>query len=125
LCQPIWVLITPDSSIRALWQIPAQIYVNQEEHGEKQQWSLLIKYLSHTPQGCFTRRKNLMTMGQRLYFPSEWCNATDFISLLKIHRPWPGLNPQTLVPMVSTITTRPPRLTRNRFLHFTTWGEAR
>jgi hypothetical protein len=33
---------------------------------------------------------------------------TDFITL-KIHRPGPGLNPETLGPVASTLTTRPPR----------------
>jgi hypothetical protein len=36
--------------------------------------------------------------------------ATDFITL-KIHRPLPGLNPRTLGPVASTLTTRLPRAT--------------
>jgi hypothetical protein len=34
----------------------------------------------------------------------------NFITL-KIHRPRPGLNPRTLGPVASTLTTRPPRAT--------------
>jgi hypothetical protein len=30
---------------------------------------------------------------------------------LKIHRPWLGLNPRTLGPVASMLTTRPPRAT--------------
>jgi hypothetical protein len=50
------------------------------------------------------------TWDRRLYFPSEGRRATDFITL-KIHRPRPGLNPRTLGPVASTLTTRPPRAT--------------
>jgi hypothetical protein len=32
-----------------------------------------------------------------------------FLSPIKIHRPRPGLNPRTLGPVASTLTTRPPR----------------
>jgi hypothetical protein len=45
-----------------------------------------------------------------LHFPSEGRRATDFITL-KIHRPRPVLNPRTLGPVASTLTTRPPRAT--------------
>jgi hypothetical protein len=37
--------------------------------------------------------------------------AADFITF-KIHRPRPGLNPRTLGPVASTLTTRSPRATR-------------
>jgi hypothetical protein len=40
-------------------------------------------------------------MGQRLYFPSKGRRAAD------IYRPRPGLNPRTLVPIPSTLITRP------------------
>jgi hypothetical protein len=59
--------------------------------------------------GSFTCRKSA-TCDRRLYFPSEGRRAADFITL-KIHRPRPGLNPRTLGPMLSTLTTRPPRAT--------------
>jgi hypothetical protein len=49
-----------------------------------------------------------MTWDRQLYFPSEGRRAADFITL-KIQRPRPGLNPRTLGPMASTLTTRPPR----------------
>jgi hypothetical protein len=35
-----------------------------------------------------------------------------FLSPLKIHRPRPGMNPRTLGPVESMITTRPPRPTK-------------
>jgi hypothetical protein len=41
---------------------------------------------------------------------SEGRRAADFITL-KIHRPRPGLNPRTLSPVASTLTTRPPMAT--------------
>jgi hypothetical protein len=40
----------------------------------------------------------------------EGVRAADFITL-KIHRPRPGLNPRTLGPVASTLTTRPQRAT--------------
>jgi hypothetical protein len=54
----------------------------------------------------------LRAWDRRLYFPSEGRRATDFITL-KIHRPRPGLNPRTLGPVASTLTTRPPRATKD------------
>jgi hypothetical protein len=44
-------------------------------------------------------------MGPTALFPLRRC-AKDFITL-KIHRPRPGLNPRTLGPVASTLTTRP------------------
>jgi hypothetical protein len=45
-----------------------------------------------------------MTWGRQLHFPSEGRHAEDF------YRPWPGLNPQTLGLMASTVTARPQRM---------------
>jgi hypothetical protein len=50
------------------------------------------------------RAVNLRHGTRRLYFPSEGKRATDFIAL-KNHRPRPGLSPQTLGPVASTLTT--------------------
>jgi hypothetical protein len=44
-----------------------------------------------------------------LYFPSERNVYCGFVSPLKIHRFGRVLNPQTLGPVASTLTTRPPR----------------
>jgi hypothetical protein len=44
------------------------------------------------------------------FTPLRRRRATDFITL-KIHRPRPCLNPRTLGPVASTLTTRPPRAT--------------
>jgi hypothetical protein len=49
--------------------------------------------------------------------PPKERRAADFITL-KIHRPWPGLNPRTLGPVASTLTTRPPRATYNNNTHY-------
>jgi hypothetical protein len=38
--------------------------------------------------------------------PKEVCG---FLSLLKIHHPWPVLNPRTFGPIANTVTTIPPR----------------
>jgi hypothetical protein len=51
-------------------------------------------------------------MGRPLHFRSERSYATDLYRPLKIYRPRPCLNPRTLGPMTSTLTTRPPRATK-------------
>jgi hypothetical protein len=56
-------------------------------------------------RGSLTCRKSA-TWGKWLYFPSEGRHAEDFFTFQ------PGLNPQTLVPEVSMLTTRPPKLLR-------------
>jgi hypothetical protein len=38
--------------------------------------------------------------------PKEVCG---FLSMLKIHHPWPVLNPRTFGPIANTVTTIPPR----------------
>jgi hypothetical protein len=45
-------------------------------------------------------------MGPMALLPSEGKRAVDFLSLLKLHRPRLGLNPRTLGPVASTLTTR-------------------
>jgi hypothetical protein len=71
----------------------------QGNTGEK--WPLNYESCFSWLQGSFTCRK-----------PMTWTQgrATDFITL-KIHRPLPGLNPRTLGPVASTLTTTPPRAT--------------
>jgi hypothetical protein len=48
-------------------------------------------------------------MGPTSLLPLRRKSCYGFLSPLKIHRPRPGLNPRTLAPVVSTLTTRPPR----------------
>jgi hypothetical protein len=43
-----------------------------------------------------------MTWDQQLYFPSEGRHAEDFFAQ-KIRRLWPGLNPRTWVPLVTSM----------------------
>jgi hypothetical protein len=50
-------------------------------------------------------------MGSTALLPARRKSCYGFLSLLKIHRPWPSFNPRTLGPIASTITTRPPRTT--------------
>jgi hypothetical protein len=47
-------------------------------------------------EGLFNMPQNLTTCDQQLYFPSEGRRVTDFYRPLRIHRPLPGLNPQTV-----------------------------
>jgi hypothetical protein len=73
----------------------------QGNTGEK--WPLNFAYEAFFSclYGSFTCRK-YTAWDRRLYFPSEGRRAMDFITL-KIHRPWPGLNPRTLDPVVSRL----------------------
>ena len=57
--------------------------------------------------GSFMCRKST-TQGQQLYFPSKGSHIQDFYTLKKILRPRPGLNPWSLDPVASMITTGPP-----------------
>jgi hypothetical protein len=52
-------------------------------------------------------------MGPTALFLLQRKSCYGFLSPLKIHRPRPGINPRTLGPMASTITTRPPTVTPN------------
>jgi hypothetical protein len=65
----------------------------------------------------FTRRKVLRHGTFPLYFPSERKVCCGFLSPLKIHHLGRVLNPQPLGPVVSTLTTTPPR----RLLVILTW----
>ena len=57
------------------------------------------------PLGSFTCRK-AGTWDMLFYFPSKGRHTDDFPDARKIR---PGLNPRTLVPVASMLTTRPPK----------------
>jgi hypothetical protein len=99
---PHLVLITPHSSTLVAAETPSsKVGRKQERHGH---WILPIS-ISIIPQGIFNMLWKLMTWGQWFYLSSEGSHPKDlllkFIAL-------PGLNPQILGPVVSTITTTPP-----------------
>jgi hypothetical protein len=79
---PIWVLMTPDSSTRALWQWPADKPGSDagRELGEKCRWIYPTSISFHTVRIC-NMPWHLTTWNRRLYFPSEGCSATDFIAI--------------------------------------------
>jgi hypothetical protein len=75
----------------------------------KHRWEMAAEFCRQAPSvlvGFFYMPYT--TWDRRLYFPSEGRRAADFITI-KIHRPRPGLNPRTLGPVASTLTTTPPR----------------
>jgi hypothetical protein len=101
---------TPDSSIRVLWYYQ-QLSCSKAGGIVKGNYEFgLTKYLCSYLKGIFNMLQNLMAWGQQLYLPSECCR---FISPLKIHHPQSGMNPWTLVPMASMLTTRPLRAPTN------------
>jgi hypothetical protein len=64
----------------------------------------------HTPQGYLTFRKILRRRADGFTSPPKKVVVRIFIAL-ENHSPQPSLNPQTLGPMASTITTRASRMT--------------
>ena len=64
--------------------------------------------IHENPLGSFTCRK-AGTWDILFYFPSERRHTEDFSDAWKIQRLLPGLNPRTLVPVASMLTTRPPK----------------
>jgi hypothetical protein len=74
---------------------------------------LPVNYLCHNSQGSLTCCKTLR-YGPTALFPLRRKSCFGFLSPLKICYPHPGLNPRSLVPVDSTITTRPPRTTDMR-----------
>jgi hypothetical protein len=50
-------------------------------------------------------------MGTTALLPLRRKLCYEFLSPLKIHRPWSGSNPRTSGPVASTLTTSPPRAT--------------
>jgi hypothetical protein len=101
---------TPDLSTRALWQFYQQdhLIANQEE---------LCKKLMNL---AFTVSFYVLKV-VFIYHKIVWHRANGFTSPMKEDMLWifiahknplpqPGLNPQTLGPVASTLTARPPRL---------------
>jgi hypothetical protein len=88
---------THDSCTRALWQ-----YCQQNHKvggtGEGNDKFCLTKCLFHTSQRSLTTA--LLLLRRKACY--------RFLLPLKIHRPRSDLNPRTLGPMASTLTTRPP-----------------
>jgi hypothetical protein len=101
------MMITPDSSIRALWQSYQEMHLGQVGEFDEGERILPIQYLKYL-KAYLTRRKILTTWDLRLYFPSEGTCAACFIGLKNQSRR-PGVNTRPLGPMASTLITAPPR----------------
>jgi hypothetical protein len=82
--------------------------VKQEKISQKWPWILPTSISFHTCRDLKTCCK-IIWHGADGFMSSPKKSCYGFSSSLKIHCPLPGLNPQTLNPMASTITTRPPR----------------
>jgi hypothetical protein len=88
----------------------------QQSHSSKsgETWlrKLLIwpsKYLRSCFEVFFLHVVKSFNMGPPDLLPLQRKSCCEFVSPLEIHRP--GLNPQTLGPIASTLTTIPPRTT--------------
>jgi hypothetical protein len=104
---PIWVLITLDSSTRALWQILAE--ASSSELGRNLARNILIlpaKYLCHTLQWSLTCRKILRHRADGFISPPKEVVLRIFIDLK--NSPFSScFEPANPGPVASTITTRP------------------
>jgi hypothetical protein len=78
---PIWVLIIPDSSTRALTKIPAD--TPSSESRETWWWILPTKHSSHTPQDSLTCRKILRNGVEGFTSPLKKVVLRMFIALKK------------------------------------------
>jgi hypothetical protein len=101
---------TEDSFTRALWQSYQQ---SSSSKGGGNGGICLTNYLFHNSRalvGSLTCRKIFGHGTVSFTFPPKE-DVLQILQPLKIHRPWPGLNPRTLGSIQSTLTTRPPRTT--------------
>jgi hypothetical protein len=97
---------------RALWQMPAETSSSDAERNLARNvlaWIFPLKYLFHTPQDSLTCRKIMQYVADGTTSPKKV--VLRILSLIKFHYPRPDLNPWTLGPMASTVTTRRPRTT--------------
>jgi hypothetical protein len=105
------VLITPDSSTGAIWQLPAETPSSEAgENGLEMAVNLPMKYLLSYLYGSLTCR-NILRHGTVGFTSPPHDVVLRTIIALKIHCPWPGLNPPTLGRKASTLTIRPLRAT--------------
>jgi hypothetical protein len=94
---------TPDLSTRAFWQYYQQSSSSKAGGLVKEMMNFPLWIISFILRGVLSHA----VKSYQLYFPSKRRCATDF------YHPWSGLNPRTLGPVASTLTTRPPRMTRD------------
>jgi hypothetical protein len=107
---PIWVLIIHNSSTRFIWQVPETPSGKAGRKLPKKSVNFSVEYLFHTTQGSLTFRK-ILRHGAYDLLPLRQTSYYGFLPPLKISHPQPNLNPQTLGPMASMLTIRPPRIT--------------
>jgi hypothetical protein len=79
--------------------------------GEGNYEFFVTKYVFHAWKGCQHDVKSY-EMGPTALLPLRRMTCCVFLWQLKIHRPRPGMNPRTLGPIASMLTTRPPRMTK-------------
>jgi hypothetical protein len=94
---------------------------NEVKLDKKWRWILPTNYLFHIPQGSSTCRKILRHCTDGFTSPRRK-SCYGFLSSLKIDRLRLGMNPRTLAPMASTITTRPPRRMNRRLSRSQSWS---
>jgi hypothetical protein len=89
---------------RPLEILTSHLVAKQEELAKKMIHFAFAKYLFHTSNGSLTCRK-ILRHGADGFIPLRRKACCGFLSPLKMHRRRPSLNPRTLGPMASTLTT--------------------
>jgi hypothetical protein len=104
LCVPIWFLIIPTLSTRALWQLPTDTSSrNAWETWQKKSTEFVLRNISLIIVVFVNIAVKSDNMGPSTLLP-VWRNSCyGFLSALKIHRPRPGLNPRILAVIVITL----------------------
>jgi hypothetical protein len=98
---------TPDSSTRAVWKSYQQSHlVAKQEELLNEMMNLTLQsavFFVHISEGSSTCHK-VLQHGLTALLPLRRKACCGFLSPLKIHRPWSGLNPRTLGPVASMPT---------------------
>jgi hypothetical protein len=104
LCVPVWVLIIPHSSTRAL--IAAETSTSEAGSWREMYSNLADEASVPYSTGIFNIPYNLATWCRRLILLRRK-SCYGYVSRLKIHHSRLCLNPRTLGPVAHTMTTRP------------------
>jgi hypothetical protein len=104
----IWVLIISGWSTRTIWKLPAE--TPSSEVGETlREMAFNVAYeVSLFIRVGLTYHKILPNWADGFLLPRRK-SCCGFLSRLNVNHPRQGLNPRTLGPMTTTLTTRPPK----------------
>jgi hypothetical protein len=120
-CDHFWynvrphLIIIPDSSTRALWQLLAETFNSEAGESRRAMAAFCTRSISFILVGFLTCCKILRHGTESFTFPQKEV-VLRIVIALKSHRSQPDFNPRILGPMAGMLTTRPPRATL--FTHY-------